>query len=177
MMLCRGDGDVVDEADGAVEASGSKGDGRSHRGARLEGDGVDEFEVVDVEVGEGFFQEVVAGGVEVNGGRLFAVSGQVAGGEEGPANSGCVGAVIGGELAVAGGEGQTIGFTNGGVADDFDGDIEIADHAANEGKLLEVLVSEDGEVGLEDVEELEDDGENAIEVARAGGSAKVFREE
>ena len=143
----------------------------------MEGEGVEEFEVVDVEVGGGVFEEVVAGGVEVRGGGLFAVFGEVAGGEEGAADSGGVGAVLGGELAVAGGEGEAVGLADGGVGNDFDGDVEVADHATDEGELLVVFVSEDGEIGLEDVEEFEDDGEDAIEMSGAGGAAEVFCEE
>jgi len=168
---------VVDEANGTVEASGREGDGGGDFGDGLEGLGVDEFKVVDFETGEGFLEEMVAGGVEVDGRRLLSVLSEIAGGEEGAANSGGVGAVFGGELSVAGGEGESIGFTNGGVADDFDGDIEIAHHAPDEGELLEVLVSEEGDVGLEEIEEFQDDGEDAIEVTWAGGSAEVSGEE
>ncbi len=32
------------------------------------------------------------------------------------------------------------------MGDDFDGDIEVADHAADDGELLEVLFAEDGGV-------------------------------
>lgn len=177
MTLCRRDANVVDESDGAVKAGGSEGDGGGDFGHRLKGNGVDELEVVDFECRGSLLEKVVAGGIEVDGGGLFAVFGQIAGREKGAANAGGIGSMPGSELAVSGGEGQAIGFPDGGVSDDFDGDIEIADHAANEGKLLEVLVPEDGELGLKDVEELEHDGQDAIEVARPGGSAKVLREE
>jgi len=43
--------------------------------------------------------------------------------------------------------------------------------------LLEVFLAKDGEVGLEDVQEFEDDGEDAIEMTWARGSAKVLREQ
>lgn len=118
-----------------------------------------------------------AGGVEVDRGGLFAGFGKGAGGEEGAADAGGIGAMGGSELAVAGGEGEAVGFPDGGVADDFDREIEVPDHAADESELLEVLVSEDGGVRADDVEELEDDGEDAIEVAGSGGSAEVGGEE
>ena len=176
-MLCRSDANVVDEAHGAVKTGGGKGDGGGDFGNRLEGFGIDEFEVVDLKIGEGLLQQMMAGSVEVDGGGLFAVFSEIAGGEEGAANSGGVGAVFGGKLAIAGGEGEAVGFPNGGMTDDFNGDIEIPNHASNEGELLEVFVTEDGEVRLEDVEKLEDNGEDTIEVTGAGGSAKVFGEE
>lgn len=177
MTLCRRDANVVDEPHGPVKTGGGKGDGGDDLGHGLKGYGVDEFKVIDFECRGGLVEEVVAGGIEVYGGGLFAVFGQIAGGEKGAANAGGIGAVFLSELAVSGGEGEPIGFADGGVADDFDRDIEIAGHSTNEGELLEVLVPEDGEVGLKDVEELEDDGQDAIEVARSGGSAKVLRQE
>jgi len=60
---------------------------------------------------------------------------------------------------------------------DGDGDGEVADHAADDGELLVVFFAEDGVVGLEEVEEFEDDGADAIEVTGASGSAETFAEE
>jgi len=63
------------------------------------------------------------------------------------------------------------------VTNDFYRDIEVSDHALDEGELLEVFLSKDGEVRADDVEKLKDDGEDAIEMTWARGSAKVLREQ
>lgn len=75
------------------------------------------------------------------------------GGEEGPPDAGGVLSVSGGEVAIPRGHGEAIGFADGGVADDFDGDVEVADHAFDDGELLVVFLAEDGEVWEDEVEE------------------------
>ena len=47
-------------------------------------------------------------------------------------------------------------------ADDLDGKVKIAHHAADHAPLLVVLAAEDGDVGLDDVEELRDDLEDVM---------------
>lgn len=63
------------------------------------------------------------------------------------------------------------------MAYDGDGEIKIANHTIYDSKLLKVFLSENGKIGLEDVKKLQNNGENTIEMAWAGRSAKVFGEE
>ena len=84
---------------------------------------------------------------------------------EGEAEAGGLGALGGGEILVAGGAGEPVGFADGGAGEDLDGEAEVADHAADDAELLGVLLAEDGQVGEDDVEELGDDGADAVEVA------------
>ena len=168
--------DVVDEADVAVEDGGGEEGGVGDFCDGLEGVAVDELEVVDGGAGGGLF-DVGAGGVEVDLGALFSGGGDVFCGEEGAADAGSVGALLGGEAEVARREGEAVVFADGVEAVDFDGHAEVADHASDDGELLVVLLSEDGVVGLEEVDEFEDDGADSVEMAGAGGAAEVFGEE
>ena len=77
-----------------------------------------------------------------------------------------------GEIGVARGDGEAVGFADGGAGDDFNGEIEVGDHASDDNGLLGVFLAEAGEVGLDDVEELGDDGADAPEVSRPGGAAE-----
>lgn len=116
-------------------------------------------------------------GGEVDFRFLFTGLVKITGGGEGAANAGGIGAVLGGELAIPGGEGEAVIFSNGGMSDDLCLDIEVANHAIDNGELLEVFLAKDGKVGLENIKELEDDGEDAVEVTGAGGAAEVLCEE
>ena len=60
------------------------------------------------------------------------------------------------------------------VEDDIE--VEIAHHALDDGKLLEVLFSKDSVVALDEVEELGDDHADAVKVAGAAGTAEQLGE-
>ena len=105
-------------------------------------------------------------------GAAFAGGEEAFGGVEGAAEAGGLGALGGGEILVAGGHGEAVGFAAGGSGNDFDGEEEVADHAADDAELLGVFFAEDGEVGEDGVEELGDDGADAVEMAGAGGAAE-----
>lgn len=78
-----------------------------------------------------------------------------------------------GEVAVARAEGEAVGFADGVDADDVDGDVEVFNHAADDGELLVVFFAEDGGGGLDDVEEFEDNKTDTVEVAGAAGATEV----
>lgn len=61
------------------------------------------------------------------------------------------------------------------MGENFDREIEIANHAPDDGQLLVVFFAKNGGTRLDQVEELEDDEANAVEMAGAGGSAEGFR--
>ena len=67
---------------------------------------------------------------------------------QGAVEDGGLGAVVRGEVAVARGAGQAVGFAGDGRRDDFDREEEVADHAADDGELLGVFFAEDGDVRL-----------------------------
>lgn len=145
--------DVVNQADWTVEGCDSKEGGLVDGGERLEGGLGDEFEVVDLEVGVGVLEEMMASGLEVSERVLFASGFQVASGEEGAAEAGGVGAVIGGEFEVSGGEGEAIWFAKGIGGENGDIEGEIAIEALNDLQLLIVFFSENCVIWLNEVEE------------------------
>src|SRR4029077_19627050 len=73
--------------------------------------------------------------------------------------------VIGRQVRVAGGESEPVGLPDRFTRLDPDREVEIADHAADDGDLLEVLHSEEGGVGLDLVEEPGDDRRDSAKVA------------
>ena len=122
--------------------------------------------------GEGF----LCGGLDFGGVALTRVDcglGLTDGAREGEGG----GAVLGGEVGVAGGEGEAVGVADDGGADNLDGEVEVTDHAADDGNLLEVFLAEDGDVGLDDVEEFGNDGADAAEVGGALGAFEGLGEE
>ncbi len=85
------------------------------------------------------------------------------------------GAPLGGrEVAVAAGQGQTVVLADGGDADDLHAEVQVPDHAADQGELLGVLLAVQGDVGTGQVQQLGDDREHAVEVARAGGALQAL---
>ena len=80
---------------------------------------------------------------------------------------------LGREVAVARTKGEAIGFADGGADDEMDGEVEVADHVAQDGDLSGVLLAEVGAVGRDDVEEAGDDGGDSAEVAGARGSVEA----
>src|SRR3954464_5992029 len=71
------------------------------------------------------------------------------------------------EVHVAARQGQAVGLANRRADRDAHGDVEVADEAAYDGGLLGVLLAEVRRVRLRHVEELADDGRDALEVAGA----------
>ena len=144
-------------------------DGEEGEGAGLEGgEGLEGVGVGDggvVEAGEGF-------GVD-NANHLGLYLGTPAntppteqlGGIEGLPEDGGRLALVGGQVDVAAADGEAVGFTDGGNAYDFEGEVEVSGHASDYDELLGVLLAEVGAVGLDDVEELGDDGGHADEMA------------
>ena len=74
---------------------------------------------------------------------------------------------------VAGRHREAVIFADGWMGDNFDAQIEIPDHAADDGELLKILFPEDRGIAAAQVEKLEDNRADAVEVARAGGTAEI----
>src|SRR5262249_9667760 len=71
---------------------------------------------------------------------------------------------------------QSVGLTYGGYAANFDRDIEVANHAPNDQKLLKVFLPEHGEIRSDDVEELQDDGSHAPKMSRPAFTFQCLRD-
>jgi hypothetical protein len=54
----------------------------------------------------------------------------------------------------------------------LDREIEIARHAADDRELLEILLAEDCDIGLHLIEQLGDDGRDAVEMAGPCGAVQ-----
>lgn len=167
---------MIDQSHFSVETRRGQNGWSGDAGNGLQGVGIDELKVINREAGRGFGAEVGVGALQVNGRVLFARDCEVARGHECPMNAGGVPALLRSETSIAGGKGEAVLFPHGGMADHFHRDIQVSDHPPNQGKLLEVLVSEDRKVRANQVEQLQHDGENAIEVSRSTGSAEVLGE-
>ncbi len=165
--------DMVDQSHFSVKTSRGKNCWLGDTSDRLQRLGVDELEIVDRKILRGISEQVGAGRIEVDRGILFSGDCEVPGGHEGAANTRGVLTLLSCQPGIPGGEGKAALFSNSGMADDFDRDIQVADHSSDQGKLLEVLVSENGKVRLDHVEELEDNRQDTIEVSRAARPAKV----
>ena len=81
--------------------------------------------------------------------------------------------MLGVQVDVTAADGEAVGLTDGGDADDFEGEVEVPGHASDDDKLLGVLLAEVGPIGLDDVEELGNDGGDADEVT---GPRRAFVE-
>lgn len=127
---------------------------------------VGEFDVIEVETG--YFFEF---GAEPFRGIGFAAGGGLL---ERTRELGGEGSLRRGEVLVAGAEGDAIGVADGGDDGDFDRDVEVADHAADDVYLLGVFLAEVGGGGADEVEEFEDDGGDAAEMAGAGGAVAAL---
>lgn len=145
------------------------------RGKRLEGFAGNEFEVVDAKA-FGRSLKLVACCGEVTLGTSFSGNCEVVRREQSFAQARGVSAVFKSEVSVAGRHREAVFFPKGIGGNDFDIEGEISDHTANDGQLLVVLFSKDSEVGLDEVEEFENDGANAVEVTGAAGSAEMRSE-
>jgi len=167
---------MIDQTNRAVKTRRCQSGGSGEFGEGLQGNRVDELEVVDGEISRGVAEKVGFCGVEINRGRLFAGLDEISRRGKSALDARSIGAVFWSKVAISGRKGEPVGFADGRVANNFDGHIEVADHAINEGELLEVFFAKNGTVGLEDVEQFQDDGENTLEMPGAGGSAEVFGE-
>ena len=168
---------MIDQTNRAVKTRRCQSGGGGELGDGLQGRGVDELEVIDAEISRSVFEKVGFCRGEIDVGGLLAGLDEVSGGGEGALDARGVGVVVGNEFAIAGGEGEAVVLADGRMTNNFDWHIEIADHAIDEGELLEVFFAENSAVGLEDVEQFQNHGEDAIEMPGAGGTAEVFGEE
>ena len=76
-------------------------------------------------------------------------------------------ALLGAEADVAGGQREPVGLAHRGHDLEAHRDVEVAHHPPEDGDLLGVLLAEVGDVGRDDVEQLADDGADAVEVPGA----------
>ena len=168
---------MIDQTNRVVKAGCRQSGGSGELGDGLQGNRVDEFEVVDGEISRGVAKKMGFCGVEINRGRLFAGLEEISGCGKSALDARSVGAVFWSKFAISGRKGEPVGFADGRVPDNFDWNVQIADHTVDQGELLEIFFAENGTVGLEDVEQFQDDDENAVEMPGAAGSAEVFGEE
>src|SRR5581483_11238709 len=81
-----------------------------------------------------------------------------------------------GEIAVARRHRKSVGLAHGRHAEDLDRQIEIARQAADHLELLEILLAETGDIGLDLMEELGDDGGDAFEMTGPRRAIEMVRE-
>jgi len=84
------------------------------------------------------------------------------------------GALFACQVRVARAHGETVGLAHGRDAGDLDRQVEVAHHAPDQRELLCVLLTEEGDVGPDDVEELHDHG--AAEMPGPGPAAEPVLE-
>lgn len=80
------------------------------------------------------------------------------------------------QINIARTHGEAVGLANDGTGDDFDGKILVADHFSDDGDLGGVFLSEEGDAGLNEMEEFGNDGGDAAEVAGAGFAIEAVAE-
>ncbi len=95
-------------------------------------------------------------------------------GAEGAAENERLAAIVRGKIAVAGAHGQAIRLADDGADDQFEIEVEVADHATQDGDLSGILLAEEGFVRGDDVEQLGYDGGDAAKVAGAGGAVEAI---
>ena len=69
------------------------------------------------------------------------------------------------QVAVARAHGQAAGLATGRYTDDFHREEQVADHAADDRQLLEILLAKAGDIRLDDMEQLAGHGGDATEMA------------
>ena len=79
------------------------------------------------------------------------------------------GAIIGGEVDVARRHGEPVGVAQRRTADDARSNIEIARQSADDEKLLIILLAEQGDIGLDLIEQLAHHRRHPVEMTRPGG--------
>ena len=167
---------MVNQSDFIIPAGCCENDPATHSGDRLEIFGVHDFQIVDGEAGRGLLQEMGSGAIEINGGVRLAGDAEIAGGAQGPDDAFGIGSLRRGQFSIPGGKGKSVIFPDGGKADEINRQIEVPDQTPDQGQLLKVFFSENGEGRLEEVEQFQDNGENAVKVPGTGRAAKVLGE-
>ena len=145
--------DMINQPDVPIKASCCEDGGTVDFWDGLQCLGVHQLEIIDGKILWGVGEEVLSGSLKINFGFLFPISIEITGRFEGPPNSGGVLALLRAKTGISGRECETVVLPHRGVASDFHRDIEVPDHAPDNRELLEVLVSEDRNLRLEDVEE------------------------
>ena len=84
------------------------------------------------------------------------------------------------EVGVARRKGEAVGFAHGVEEVEFDAEIQVADHAAEHGALLEVFQAKDGVSGAGNPEKLKHHGADAAEMSgprpgRRGARSRLLR--
>ena len=143
------EGDVVDQADGA-DADGGGEDGRVERR---------DLDVVDVEA-----VEQLAGALA--GRRVASARGRASARSRSSGESSAFR-----DESASPSASRTVGRTRSSSVE-----VEVADHPPDDLDLLRVLLAEVRAARADDVEELQADGRDAAEVARAGASPSSPRE-
>ena len=85
-------------------------------------------------------------------------------------------ALAAGEVAVARTQRQAVVIANRGYADHLYVDAQVGHHFANDGQLLKVFFSKNGDLRPDDIEQLVDHRGHAIEMARALTAAQRLGE-
>ncbi len=80
------------------------------------------------------------------------------------------------EVAVPAGHRQPVVLADGRDRDDLDAQVEVAHHAPHEQQLLGVLLAEERQVRARQAQQLGDDGQDAVEVARAARALEHLAE-
>ena len=76
---------------------------------------------------------------------------------------------VGIQIAIAAAHRQSVRLANRRAGVNLDGQVQVFDHPADQELLLVVLLTEAGQIGPDDLEELENDGRHAPEMARPAG--------
>ena len=61
---------------------------------------------------------------------------------------------------------EPVRLAHGRDTDDLDADIEVAHHPPDQRELLRVFLAEDGDVGADEMQQLRNDGQDAVEMTR-----------
>ena len=93
---------------------------------------------------------------------------------DGAAEGEGLGALGRGEIGVARAEGEAVGIADDGADDDFRGEAQVGNHAAQDGDLGRVFLAEEGAVGLGGDEQLGDDGGDAAKMAGTGCAVEAI---
>ena len=105
--------------------------------------------------------------------RSAAASSAVGASRQRPVERGAFARSAGEQAAVPRAEGQAVGLADGRTGDDGGRQEERVGHPANEAQLLPVLLAEVGAIGRGNLQELEDDGQHAVEVP---GPVRAFQD-
>src|SRR5690349_854109 len=156
---------VVYEASFANEGGEESVSGARDPENGLEGVDIHDFRVINR--GERLCGNYFAhGGLELQ--RVAHACGELgAGGLERAMQDGGGGALVFGEICVAGGESEAVWLADNWAYDNFRVEIQVARHLRNDAHLLRVFAAEISVMGLDDFEQFHDDGGYAAKVAGA----------